>query len=144
MWLLRNPGPQPNEVAPVMQDTFARAHDSISASERRAYTRQLIPSLAYVELDEGNGGIILNISEGGLSVQAVAGLMDGLLPGVRFQLAETDIWIEAHARITSTDETRKVAGLEFVGPLQDCSGRLRKWLVCGPCCRAGIEAAGGC
>jgi TonB family protein len=111
-----------------MSDTFARAHDPLSASERRAYTRQPIPSLAYVELDEGNGGIILNISEGGLSVQAVAGLMDDLLPGVRFQLAETDTWIKANARITWTNETRKLAGLEFVNLSEDCRGNIRKWL----------------
>jgi TonB family protein len=129
MWLLRNPGPQPKkEVTPVMSDTFARAHDPRSASERRAHARQPIPSLAYVELDEGNGGIILNISEGGLSVQAVAGLMDDLLPGVRFQLTETDTWIEANARITWTNETRKLAGLEFVNLSEDCRGNLRKWL----------------
>jgi TonB family protein len=141
MWLLRNPGPQPKEVAPVMPDTFARAHDPLSASERRAYTRQLIPSLAYVELDEGNGGIILNISEGGLSVQAVAGLMDGLLPGVRFQLAETDTWIEANARITWTNETRKLAGLEFVDLSEDCRGSIRKWLERDSHPTAGSEAA---
>jgi TonB family protein len=128
MWLLRNPGPQPKDVTPVMPDTFARAHDPVSASERRAFARQPIRSLAYVELDEGNGGIILNISEGGLSVQAVAGLMDDLLPGVRFQLAETDTWIEANARISWTNETRKLAGLEFLNLSEDCRCSIRKWL----------------
>jgi len=125
----------------VMSDTFARAHDPLSASERRAYARQPIPSLAYVELDEGNGGIILNISEGGFSVQAVAGLMDDLLPGVRFQLTETDAWIEANARITWTNETRKLAGLEFVNLSEDCRGHIRKWLDRDSHPVAGTEAA---
>jgi TonB family protein len=124
-----------------MSDRFVRAHDPVSASERRAYVRQPIPSLAYVELDEGNGGIILNISEGGLSVQAVAGLMDDLLPGVRFQLAETDTWIEANARITWTNETRKLAGLEFVDLSEDCRGNIRKWLDRDAHTTAGTEAA---
>jgi TonB family protein len=124
-----------------MSDTFARAHDPLSASERRAYARQPIPSLAYVELDEGNGGIILNISEGGLSVQAVAGLMDDSLPGVRFQLAETNTWIEANARITWTNETRKLAGLEFVDLSEDCRGNIRKWLDRDSHPTAGTEAA---
>ncbi len=112
-----------------MSDTFARAHDHFPASDRRAHARQAIPSLAYVELDEGNGGIILNISEGGLSVQAVAGLMDDFLPGVRFQLAETESWIETNARITWTNDTRKLAGLEFLNLTDDSRGRIREWLL---------------
>ena len=90
--------------------------------------RQPIPSLAYVELDEGNGGIILNISEGGLSVQAVTSLMDDFLPGVRFQLSETENWIEANARITWTSQSRKLAGLEFIGLSEESRGRIRDWL----------------
>ncbi len=90
--------------------------------------RQPIPSLAYVELDEGNGGIILNISEGGLSVQAVTGLMDDFLPGVRFQLSETESWIETNARITWTSQSRKLAGLEFIGLSEESRSRIRDWL----------------
>jgi TonB family protein len=111
-----------------MSDTFARAEDHSPASERRAHARQLIPSLAYVELDEGNGGIILNISEGGLSVQAVAGLMEESLPGVRFQLDTSDRWIETAARISWTNDTRKLAGLEFLSLSEDSRDRIRKWL----------------
>src|SRR5579862_1521364 len=129
MWLLRNPGPQPKEVAPLMSDTFARAHDHLPVSDRRAHARQAIPSLAYVELDEGNGGILLNISEGGLSVQAVTSLMDDFLPGVRFQLAGTESWIESNARITWTNETRKLAGLEFLNLTEDSRDRIREWLL---------------
>jgi TonB family protein len=126
--LLRNLGPQPKEAAGVMPDTFARAHDHSPASDRRAHARQLIPSLAYVELDEGNGGIILNISEGGLSVQAVTSLMEDFLPSVRFQLSDTAGWIESHARISWTNETRKLAGLEFLNLSEDSRGRLKQWL----------------
>ena len=97
-----------------MSNTLAQAHEQLPPSDRRLYVRQPIRSLAYVELDEGNGGIVLNISEGGLSVQAVTSLMDDLLPGVRFQLSESEGWIEANARITWTGPSRKVAGLEFV------------------------------
>jgi TonB family protein len=112
-----------------MSDTFARAHDHFPVSDRRAHARQPIPSLAYVELDEGNGGIILNISEGGLSVQAVTSLMEDFLPGVRFQLAETESWIETNARITWTNDTRKLAGLEFLNLTEDSRGRIREWLL---------------
>ena len=111
-----------------MSDTLARTDDPLSGADRRATARQAVRSLAYVALDEGNGGIILNLSEGGLSVQAVTSLMDDFLPGVRFQLSETDSWIETQARITWASESRKLAGLEFVGLSDESRGRIREWL----------------
>src|ERR1700678_1520847 len=50
---------------------------SVPASDRRAHPRQRIRSLAYVHLGEGNGGIILNISEGGIGVHAAEALDEG-------------------------------------------------------------------
>lgn len=126
---MRKSGPKPRDVASFMSDTLAQAHDPLQPPDRRLYRRQPIRSLAYVELDEGNGGIVLNISEGGLSVQAVTSLMDDLLPGVRFQLSESDGWVEANARITWTDQSRKVAGLEFADLAEDSRNRIRKWIV---------------
>ena len=99
----------------------------MSGADRRSSARQTVRSLAYVALDEGNGGIILNLSEGGLSVQAVTSLMDDFLPGVRFQLSENS-WIETNARITWTSESRKLAGLEFIGLSDESRGRIREWL----------------
>ncbi len=112
-----------------MSNTFAQAHDPLSPSDRRLHFRQPIKSLAYVALDEGNGGIVLNISEGGFSVQAVTSLMDDVLPGVRFQLSESEGWVEANARITWTDQSRKLAGLEFIDLPVDTRNRIREWLV---------------
>jgi TonB family protein len=112
-----------------MSHTLAQAHDPVLPSDRRGRVRQPIRSLAYVELDEGNGGIILNISEGGLSVQAVTSLMDDVLPGVRFQLSESDGWIAASARIVWTGQSRKLAGLEFVDLADESRIKIKEWLV---------------
>src|SRR5271163_3695703 len=112
-----------------MSNISAQAQDKVQPPDRRSYARQPIRTLAYVELDEGNGGIILNISEGGVLVQAVTSLMEDLLPGVRFQLSESDGWVETHARITWTTESRKLAGLEFVDLAETSRDRIRRWLV---------------
>ena len=112
-----------------MSNPVAQARDSVSGSDRRLYSRQAIRTLAYVELDEGNGGIVLNISEGGLSVQAFASVMEDVLPSVRFQLSESDDWIHANARITWTGESRKLAGLEFVDLAEDSRSRIKEWLI---------------
>jgi TonB family protein len=139
---LRQPGPQPKDVASVMSNTLAQAHDHLPPSDRRLNSRQPIRTLAYVALDEGNGGIVLNISEGGFSVQAVTSLMEDLLPGVRFQLSESEAWIEANARITWTSESRKLAGLEFVDLPEDTRSRIREWLV-RESLPAGIQSEAG-
>jgi TonB family protein len=112
-----------------MSNPLAQAHEQPAESDRRLYYRQPIRTLAYVELDEGNGGIVLNVSEGGLSVQAFASLMDDHLPGVRFQLSESDGWIQANARITWTGQSRKLAGLQFVDLPDDARGRIKEWLI---------------
>ena len=103
--------------------------EELAAPERRTYTRHPMRTLTYVELDEGNGGIVLNFSEGGFSVQAVTSLMDDALPKVRFQLSQSREWLEASARVVWANDSRKVAGLEFID-LPDAGRKLiREWLA---------------
>lgn len=111
-----------------MSGALATVENSFPASERRLHTRQQLRSLAYVVLDEGNGGIVLNISEGGFSVQAVTSLVEDALPSVRFQLSESREWIETGARITWRGESRKVVGLAFVDLPDQAAGQIREWI----------------
>ena len=53
---------------------------------RRRCPRQTLRTLAYVNLNEGNGGIIRDISETGLAVQAVGALRAGQEVSLRFDL----------------------------------------------------------
>jgi len=111
------------------QDFLSNALDQAThAAERRSHQRQAVPSLAYVQLDEGNGGIILNISEGGIAVQAAMSLMDQTLPLVRFQLTPSKEWIEAPAEVAWTGETRKMAGLRFVNASPLASRQIKEWI----------------
>src|SRR5271167_4464004 len=111
-----------------MSNPLAQAHDHLAGSDRRLHSRQPIKTLAYVELDEGNGGIILNVSEGGLAVQAVTSLMDDHLPRVRFQLSQSPDWVETSARVTWAGESRKLVGLEFVDLSELARGKINEWL----------------
>jgi len=111
-----------------MPQGFERIDNSVRLSERRRSLRHPLRSLSYVELDEGNGGIVLNAGEGGLSVQAVMSLMEEVLPRVRFQLAHSKEWVETGARVAWTSESRKVAGLQFLGLPEDTRAQIREWL----------------
>jgi TonB family protein len=96
--------------------------------ERRTQLRHQPQSLVYVELDEGNGGIALNIGEDGMAVQAVMGLMDDFLARVRFQLSESKEWIETSAQVTWSNETRKLLGLRFVELPEESRQLIRQWV----------------
>jgi protein TonB len=112
-----------------MSDTGASTQSgSAEGFERRVYPRHQVRSLGYVELDEGNGGIILNASEGGIAVQAVTSLMDDVLPTVRFQLAQSRTWVKLRARVAWAGESRKTAGLEFVDLAEETRALIRDWL----------------
>lgn len=114
-----------------MPGAFETIEEGHAASERRTHSRQPVRTLAYVELDEGNGGIVLNAGEGGLSVQAVMSLMEDVLPKMRFQLSQSNDWFETSARVVWASESRKVAGLQFVNLPEQARLHIREWLTAG-------------
>jgi len=112
-----------------MAHVSAHADRSRQPADRRAHFRQPVRSLAYVELGEGNGGIVLNVSETGIAVQAVMSLLSDDLPCLRVQLAHSKKIIEAKGSITWTDALRKTAGVEFVDLSQEARSLLREWVA---------------
>ncbi len=112
-----------------MSGAFEHIDEGLPAPDRRTHSRQPVRTLAYVELDEGNGGIVLNASEGGLSVQAVMSLMEESLPKMRFQLSQSKEWLETSARVVWASESRKVAGLQFVDLPEETRLHIQAWLT---------------
>ena len=54
-----------------------------------------VRSVAYVELDDDNGGLILNIAEGGIGVQSAEMIAGERFSRMRFRLPKSEKWIEA-------------------------------------------------
>src|ERR1700733_4911496 len=102
---------------------------STQPPNRRLFARQQVRSLAYVELDKGNGGIILNVGEGGMAIQAVMSLSGNELPQLRVQLAHSKKQIQAKGRIAWTGELRKLAGVEFVDLTEETRAQIREWVA---------------
>jgi TonB family protein len=103
---------------------------SIPASDRRAHPRQRIRSLAYVHLGEGNGGIVLNISEGGIAVQAAEALDEGEgVIAMRIEIPRSRKRLEVRGEIMWVGESRKEAGLRFVDLREDALRRIRSWMA---------------
>jgi TonB family protein len=103
---------------------------SVPASDRRAHPRQRIRSLAYVHLGESNGGIVLNISESGIAVQAAEALGDseGVI-AMRIEIPRSRKRLEVSGEIVWVGESRKEAGLRFVDLPEDALKRIRAWMA---------------
>ena len=103
---------------------------SVPARDRRAHQRQRIRSLADVHLGEGNGGIVLNISESGLAVQAAEALDDGEgVIAMRIEIPRSRKRLEVRGEIMWVGESRKEAGLRFVDLQEDALRRIRSWMA---------------
>jgi TonB family protein len=110
-----------------MSNTPQDAGRTLRIADRRLHARRRVLSLAYVELTENNGGIILNISEGGLVVTAAAPLGDVRLPRMRFQLPGSNDWIEASGEIAWISQSKR-AGIRFIDLTEENRNRIRTWL----------------
>ena len=103
---------------------------SVPARDRRAHPRQRIRSLAYVHLGEGNGGIVLNISEGGIGVQAAEALDEGEgVLSMRIEIPRSRKRLEVRGEIMWVGESLKEAGLRFVDLPEDALRRIRSWMA---------------
>jgi hypothetical protein len=97
--------------------------------ERREHTRFTASSLSYIDLGEANGGLILNLSEGGVSVQAAEVLIGDVYPRIRFHLPKSEDWIDTGGRIAWRGKTKKEAGIRFVDMPPYTRRKIREWLA---------------
>ena len=106
-------------------------HDenSVGLAESRAHARLQVHSLAYIDLSDDNAGLILNISETGLAVQAVQVLTCDSFPHMRFRLPKTEDMIEVAGRMVWQIRSKKEAGIEFVEVAETAKAQIRKWIA---------------
>jgi PilZ domain/Gram-negative bacterial TonB protein C-terminal len=97
--------------------------------DRRAYRRSNSALLTYVELGDGNGGIALNVSEGGLAITAAGLLTSDYFPNIRFQLPKSDVWIETSGQVAWASDSKKGAGIQFVDVADSDRGKIRDWIA---------------
>ncbi len=103
-------------------EEFRRAH------ERRRLPRLRLPSLAYVDVDADNGGILLNLSENGLALQAVAPFAGLTRVALRIQPPKPRKRLDLDAEITWLSESKKEAGLQFLELEDDIRIEIANWI----------------
>ena len=81
-----------------------------------------------MEVGEENGGIVLNISKGGLALQVVEELIDEELPKMRFQFSHSQAWVEAKGRVAWRSASRKTIGVEFTELPDEARQQIETWV----------------
>lgn len=109
------------EHFPVMAE--ARPHGN------RAHMRRKLSPMAYVELGQDNGGILLNLSEGGFAVQSALALTSLEFSELRFQVPALQGWLTARGRIVWISDSKKEAGIQFTELPGEARSEIQQWVA---------------
>ena len=104
-------------------------NNTTTFNERRRHARHKVPSIIYVGLDAGNGGIIINLSAGGLSLQAVAELNPETELTLHFRMQGAEHAIETMGRVTWLGPTQKEAGICFKNLPDNTEQQIAEWIA---------------
>jgi hypothetical protein len=97
------------------------------ARQSRTLYRHELRTLAYVSLDEANGGIVRNLSPQGVGVQAVAALCAKQRVRVRFELARPRLEVESQGEVAWADSSGQ-CGIRFVDLPAHTARRVKEWI----------------
>jgi hypothetical protein len=112
---------------------------AITSPERRSSPRMPVSRIAYLNFEGHNGGIILNVSNGGLCFHSIIPLPEN--GTIRFWVSERGARIEGEGRLVWMDASQNRGGLCFTNMSEE--GREQVWdLATGPGARlAAVPAA---
>jgi hypothetical protein len=96
--------------------------------ERRQSTRKRFENLLYVEVEPGNGGMVLNLSEHGFGFRAVKRVRPKTEVKFAFNLDEKRR-IEGRGRLEWSDKEGRVAGVQYTDVSEEFLGEMRSWMA---------------
>jgi hypothetical protein len=97
------------------------------AANQRHHYRHPIHSLVYVTLDEGNGGIVRNLSQSGAAIQAVGALRPGQSIRMRFDLLNPKTRFDVRAVVSWANPSGQ-AGVRFLDLSHQACRQLNDWI----------------
>jgi hypothetical protein len=84
--------------------------------------------LVTVNLDNKDAGLMVDLSEAGMAVQALARIKPGAVTSVQFELPDTAARIEASGTVAWVDESSGRAGIRFHSLPEAARACLKEWL----------------
>src|SRR6267143_1376749 len=105
----------------------ASGSSSVLGQNQRVHYRHPIHSLVYVTLEQGNGGIIRNLSEDGAAIQAVGPLEPHQSLRILFDLLSPKTRVDVHAKVAWANPSGQ-AGLCFLDLDPGSRRQLNEWI----------------
>jgi TonB family protein len=118
-----------SQPAKAVANEPPQAARDLHVPERRTHVRRRVLSLEYIDLGSSNGGILLNLSEGGMYVQAVASLSADDIPQIGFRLPDSGYLVKTEAQIAWVGESKKDAGIQFLNLPEEARLKIREWVA---------------
>lgn len=100
---------------------------SMPVQHARAHHRHNLRTLTYVVIDESNGGIVRNLNQEGVAVQAVAELQSGQVVRVRFDLRHPRLRIEARGEVMWANSSGQ-CGIRFLDLPRRMIRQVNEWI----------------
>jgi hypothetical protein len=97
------------------------------ARQARARHRHDLRVLSYVTLDEGNGGIVRNLNDEGIAVQAVAALRPQQNVRVRFELRNPKLRVEGRGEVMWANSSGQ-CGIRFLDLTPGTIREINAWI----------------
>lgn len=97
-------------------------------SERRSHERRVLYSPEYLDMGADNGGVVVNLSEGGLAFQAVGPVAPQSEIPLSFSLGQ-GYRIDVKARVVWVNAEGKLGGAAFGKLSKDSKSLIREWVA---------------
>lgn len=107
----------------------APLRNSLVVDERRRHPRHKPTSIIYVALGPGNGGILVNLSAGGASLQAASKLNADTELALDFRLQGGERPIQTVGHVAWLDPSQKEAGISFKDLPGNTERQIAAWIA---------------
>jgi protein TonB len=94
---------------------------------KRYFARQRIETLTYVGLGPGNGGVVFDVSEGGMAFQGIQRLQTDELLCINFKLPGISVSMESITEVAWLNKSGKGGGLRFIDVPGDTLSNIKEW-----------------
>jgi TonB family protein len=109
------------------------------SGNHRRFARHRIETLAYVNLGPGNGGVLIDVSEGGMAFQGIQPLDKDQLLCINFKLPDGSTSLESTCQIAWLNDSGKGGGLRFIDLPEGTHSKIKEWFSLRTASRGPME-----
>jgi hypothetical protein len=100
---------------------------AFAARKARVHYRHGLRTLTYVTLDQANGGVVRNLSDQGVAIQAVVPPQPQQTVRLRFELRNPNVHVDAHGEVTWVTSSGQ-CGVRFVDLSPRARRQINQWI----------------